>query len=203
MIESIRDFQRGKPGYEGYLSDRVAALPELLRDAGYTTLMSGKWHLGLTPDRWPITRGFTRSYSLLPGAANHYGWEPQLMEGESNPLKRTPVFYVEDDQHIKTKDLGKDFYSTDAFGDKMMQYLRERQENEVQEEKEKPFFAYLAFSAPHWPLQAAEEDVQPYHGRYDEGPEVLRKERLESLKKMGLVPEHGTSLCLSSNQTIT
>jgi len=66
MGESIREFQRGKPGYEGYLNDKVAALPELLKDAGYFTLMSGKWHLGLTPDRYPSRRGFDRSYTLLP-----------------------------------------------------------------------------------------------------------------------------------------
>jgi arylsulfatase A-like enzyme len=66
MIEGIKEFQKGQPGYEGYLNDRVAALPEILRDAGYFTLMSGKWHLGLTPDRYPSKRGFDRSFSLLP-----------------------------------------------------------------------------------------------------------------------------------------
>lgn len=69
MIESIREFQKGQPGYEGYLNDRVAALPELLSDAGYFTLMAGKWHLGLTPERYPSQRGFHRSFSLLPVCA--------------------------------------------------------------------------------------------------------------------------------------
>ena len=69
MIESIREFQKGQPGYEGYLNDRVAALPELLSDAGYFTLMAGKWHLGLTPERYPSQRGFDRSFSLLPVCA--------------------------------------------------------------------------------------------------------------------------------------
>jgi arylsulfatase A-like enzyme len=66
MIEVIKEFQKGQPGYEGYLNDRVAALPEMLRDAGYFTLMAGKWHLGMTPDRYPSKRGFERSFSLLP-----------------------------------------------------------------------------------------------------------------------------------------
>lgn len=70
MIESIQEFQKGKPGYEGYLNDKVAALPELLRDAGYYTFMSGKWHLGLAPERWPVARGFTKSFSLLPVRTN-------------------------------------------------------------------------------------------------------------------------------------
>jgi arylsulfatase len=66
MAESWTGDQKGKPGYEGYLNDRVAPFPELLQAAGYHTLMSGKWHLGLTPERWPCRRGFNRSFSLLP-----------------------------------------------------------------------------------------------------------------------------------------
>lgn len=65
MAEDMQDNQKSQPGYEGYLNDRVAALPEVLQDNGYHTLMSGKWHLGLTPDRWPCRRGFDRSYTLL------------------------------------------------------------------------------------------------------------------------------------------
>jgi arylsulfatase A-like enzyme len=66
MAENVRDFQKGRPGYEGYLNDKVAPLPEVLRDYGYRTYMSGKWHLGLERERWPCSRGFDRSYSLLP-----------------------------------------------------------------------------------------------------------------------------------------
>ena len=66
MAEQVTEFQKGKPGYEGYLNDKVAPLPELLQQAGYKTYMSGKWHLGLTKGRWPADRGFDRSYSLLP-----------------------------------------------------------------------------------------------------------------------------------------
>jgi arylsulfatase len=64
------------PGYEGYLNERVATFPELLRDDGYHTMLSGKWHLGLTKKRSPQARGFERSLALLPGAANHYGYDP-------------------------------------------------------------------------------------------------------------------------------
>lgn len=74
MIESIKEYQKGQPGYEGYLNERVAALPELLKDAGHLTLMSGKWHLGLDREHWPIERGFDRSFALLPGAADRYAW---------------------------------------------------------------------------------------------------------------------------------
>jgi arylsulfatase A-like enzyme len=73
MAETIRahEVYQGHPGYEGVLNDRVAALPEILQDAGYETLMSGKWHLGLTKESSPWGRGFKRSFTLLPGAGNH------------------------------------------------------------------------------------------------------------------------------------
>lgn len=83
--------------------------------------------------------------------------------------------------------MGENFYSTDAFADRLLDYFTDRSnDGELQE---KPFFAYLAFSAPHWPLQAPEEDIACYRGTYDEGPEVLREQRLKNLEKLGLVPE--------------
>lgn len=103
-------------------------------------------------------------------------------------LERTNVFYVEDDKHIKPQDLGENFYSSEAFASKLIDYLGERSTSD--ELKEKPFFAYLPFSAPHWPLQAPKEDIETYSGKYDEGPEVLRQNRLASLKKLGIVAEH-------------
>ncbi|KAF3481703.1 arylsulfatase [Arthroderma uncinatum] len=191
MNESQTEFQRGKPGYEGYLNDRVVALSELLQDAGYQTLMSGKWHLGLDPDRTPQARGFDRSYALLPGAANHYGWEPQLRHrDEKLPalMSHIPSFYVEDDKTIEPKDLGEHFYSTVAFTDKMIGYLEDRTKD-VEGASGKPFFAYLPYSAPHWPLQAPSEDIADYRGVYDEGPEVLRQKRLQKLEELGLIPD--------------
>lgn len=77
--------QRGMPGYEGYLNERVVALPELLHDAGYLTLMAGKWHLGLTPERSPKQRGFERSFAHLPACSNHYAYEPQLQGQDRIP----------------------------------------------------------------------------------------------------------------------
>lgn len=178
MAEALTPELEGKPGYEGYLNDRVVALPELLREAGYQTLMAGKWHLGLKLEQAPHARGFERSFSLLPGAANHYGFEPPYDETTPRILKSTPALYVEDDQFIE--ELPADFYSSDAFGDKLIQYLKERDQS-------RPFFAYLPFSAPHWPLQAPKEVVDKYRGRYDAGPEALRLERLERLKALGLI----------------
>ncbi|WP_137970984.1 arylsulfatase [Pseudomonas sp. F(2018)] len=180
MAEAIAPEQIGQPGYEGYLNERVVALPELLREAGYQTLMAGKWHLGLTPELAPHARGFERSFSLLPGAANHYGFEPPYDESTPGILKSTPALYIEDDQFVEQ--LPEGFYSSDAFGDRLIQYLKER-------DQARPFFAYLPFSAPHWPLQAPAEVVAKYRGHYDAGPEALRQERLQRLKQLGLVAE--------------
>lgn len=186
MAEAIRPEQKGQPGYEGYLNDQVAALPELLHDAGYYTIMSGKWHLGLTPDRFPARRGFEKSFTLLPGAANHYAFEPDIPEEEiPGLLKVTRGLYAENDKYITA--LPEDFYSSDYFTDRLLDYLQDDESR-----AERPFFAYLPFSAPHWPLQAHPEDIAKYKGVYDEGPEVLRQKRLAKIKELGLVGEDAT-----------
>lgn len=176
--------QRGMPGYEGYLNERVVALPELLRDAGYLTLMSGKWHLGLTPERGPKARGFERSFAHLPACSNHYGFEPQLEGGEQLPDFMTMSFialHSEDGEYVKT--LPDDWYSSNGYGDKMLTYLKERKEGG----DERPFFAYLPFTAPHWPLQAPQEYIKHYQRVYDDGPDALRQKRLRKLKDLGMV----------------
>ncbi len=177
MLEVAGPGFRGAPGYEGYLNDRVVALPELLRDAGYLTLMAGKWHLGNTIERSPWARGFERSFALLPGGASHYG---TAGTGGFSPM---PTLYTEDDQFVT---VGEDFYSSDFYADTLLRYFRAR--SEEPEEKPRPFFAYLPFQAPHWPLQAPDESVAAYHGRYDDGPDVLREARLAALRHLGLCP---------------
>ncbi|CAM1507517.1 Fc.00g071580.m01.CDS01 [Cosmosporella sp. VM-42] len=179
--------QRGMPGYEGYLNERVAALPEILRDAGYETLMSGKWHLGLTPERSPKVRGFNRSFAHLPACSNHYAYEPQLQEvGEQSPEFLTMsviALHSEDGEYVKK--LPEGWYSSHGYGDKMLQYLKDWKEDD----DDKPFFAYLPFTAPHWPLQAPQELIKKYRGVYDDGPEALRQKRLQRLKDLGMIPQ--------------
>ncbi len=172
MLEvAVPGFQ-GAPGYEGYLNDRVVALPELLRDAGYLTLMSGKWHLGHTIERSPWARGFERSFALLPAGASHYGG------AAGRGFSPVPTLYTEDDQFVT---VGEDFYSSDSYTDTLLGYFRDRAEDD-----DRPFFAYLPFQAPHWPLQAPDESIAKYRGRYDAGPDALREERLAALKRLGL-----------------
>jgi len=174
MLEVAGPAFHGAPGYEGYLNDRVVALPELLRDAGYLTLMSGKWHLGATIETSPWARGFERSFALLPAGASHYGGRA------ASGFSPIPTLYTEDDQFVT---VGDDFYSSDSYTDKLLQYLRERAPAE-----DRPFFAYLPFQAPHWPLQAPDESIAKYLGRYDAGPDALREERLAALKRLSLCP---------------
>ncbi|CAH0046949.1 unnamed protein product [Clonostachys solani] len=177
--------QRGMPGYEGYLNERVVALPEILHDAGYQTLMAGKWHLGLTPERSPKARGFERSFAHLPACSNHYAYEPQLESGEKSPEFLTMsviALHSEDGEYTK---LPEGWYSSDGYGDKMVQYLKDRKESD----DDRPFFGYLAFTAPHWPLQAPQEYIKKYRGVYDKGPDELRRTRLQSLKDLGMIPQ--------------
>ncbi|KAG5789930.1 hypothetical protein H9Q69_011013 [Fusarium xylarioides] len=174
-----------KPGYEGYLNWKVAALPEILSDAGYLTLMSGKWHLGMTPDVSPSARGFKKSFGFLPGCGNHFNYEPQFEADQDTMLLTSDGFWMENENPVdRKKDLPEDFYSTNFFTDKLLDMLS----NRTKEEKEQPFFSYLAYTAPHWPMQAPQDVIKKYTGKYDNGPDQLRLDRLAKLKKLGLVP---------------
>ncbi|BGO89497.1 hypothetical protein NBRC10512_003957 [Rhodotorula toruloides] len=192
MAETISQNEvfQGKAGYEGMLNQRVAALSEILQDNGYGTYMSGKWHLGMTPDSLPHARGFDRVFGLLPGGGNHYGYEPYLDDG-TPAVKVLPPIYVEDGNFVDHRTFAKPFYSTTTFTNRMLGYLEEH-------DSTKPFFAYLPYTAPHWPLQAPPEIVAKYRGKYDDGPEALRQRRLAALKREGLVDEDVTSLPIVS-----
>ncbi|MBB6193413.1 arylsulfatase [Sphingobium wenxiniae] len=175
MAELLTPEQRGQPGYEGRLNDRVATIAERLRDGGYHTILSGKWHLGQGAGQWPADRGFDRSYVLLPGGDNHFGATTVFHKGAK---------YAEDHQLIQ-RPLGA--YSTDYFTDNLLKLLDENKD------AAKPFFAYLAYTAPHWPLQAPKEVIAKYKGKYDAGYEALREQRIARQKALGLlgdVPAH-------------
>lgn len=162
--------QLGKPGYEGHLTDRVETMAEALRSRGYFTCMAGKWHLGHAAGQLPVDRGFDRSFSMLSGGASHWADNAPLIPGH-------PGVYIEDAQLIETLPL--DFYSSKNYADKIIEYTNP--------EKEKPFFAYLAFTAPHNPLHAPDEYIAHHKGRYDGGWEELQAERFERMKTMGII----------------
>lgn len=176
--------QRGMPGYEGYLNSKVVALPEILKEEGYHTVMSGKWHLGLTKQRSPYARGFDRSLALLPACSNHYDYIPDV-ELPKFLEKSVIALHMEDDHYVDR--LPEGWYSSDGYGDRMLQYLKEWKE--TPQLQEKSFFAYYPFSAPHWPLQAPRKYMDHYRGVYDGGPEALRQQRLKRLIELGMIPE--------------
>ncbi|AUW59368.1 arylsulfatase [Sphingobium sp. SCG-1] len=176
MAELIAPNQKGKPGHEGYLSPNVASLAELLSANGYRTLQSGKWHLGLTPAQDPTARGFQHSFVMLQGAHNHFG-----ADLTTDPAKPGATYRADG----KTQNaLPANFYSSDTFAGKLIEQLRNTSKGA---EGKKPFFAYLTFTAPHWPLQAPKEDIAKYKGRYDAGFEVLRAARLKRQAELGLI----------------
>lgn len=157
-------------GYAGSLSTEVPTLAEHLKDRGYATGIFGKWHLASetkTPsETWPTRRGFDEFRGILPGATSYY--RPPLMQGEER---------VADDQ------LDDDFFLTDDITASGVDFVRRHGATDH------PYFLFMTYTAPHWPLHAAEEDIQKYRGRFAGGWDAARLERLRRLKVSGLLPE--------------
>ncbi len=172
MAEDLSPNQKGNPGYEGYLNFQVAALSELFLDAGYNTYMTGKWHLGLTDETSPAARGFEKSYTLLQGGAGAFANMVPIVG---------PGIALYQENGKKLEELPEDFYSTRFYTDRMQEYIS------ADLEDGEPFFAYLAYTSPHWPLQAPQESIARYKGVYDAGYDVLLSQRLQNLKDLGLV----------------
>ena len=172
MSEGLFPNQIGEPGYEGHLSDRVVSMATLLRDTGYFTCMSGKWHLGEEVEHDPYNKGFQKAYTMLQGGASHFDTE-WMMYANYTPIYRENGVRV----HVP-----KGFYSTEFYTDKIMEYIDSRDAG-------KPFFAYLSYTAVHDPIHVPDKWLDKYKGRYDKGYEALRKERLNSLQKLGFIPE--------------
>jgi len=158
--------------YQGYLNDKCGTIAEVLKRAGYHTLMSGKWHVGETRPHWPVDRGFDRYYGLISGGANYFDITKSKRPGI---LRR---FAIDDKPHIPPKE---NFYITDAFTENAVRFL-DRYGRE-----EKPFFLYVAYTAPHWPLHALPEDIAKYKRKYLQGWDALRKERYARMIKMGII----------------
>lgn len=161
----------------GQMQDCVT-IAEVLRQAGYRTLMTGKWHA----DPLPTTRGFDRYYGMADGCSNY--WNPgKPRPGEPAPVhKHFPRRYAIDGKVYQPfTPTDPDFFTTDAFTDHALAYLDQYgQEN-------RPFFLYVAYKAPHYPLQAWPEDIAKYKGKYMKGWDALRRERHQRLIDLGLV----------------
>lgn len=169
----ITEQQQGKPGYKGRLSLKVKTIAELLRDANFRTYMAGKWHLGEALKHGPSQRGFSRSFALIPGGGSHHT--------KTFPLHpKEPIIYRRDGHRINK--LPADFYSTRSYTDELLTWL------DRDKDSEQPFFAYLAYTAPHDPLHAPGDYVKKYKNHYTEGFENLRKKRFEGMKLEGITP---------------
>jgi arylsulfatase A-like enzyme len=173
MSELIEPWHVGKPGYEGHLNNRVVSLAEVLRDGGYHTYMAGKWHLGHAEGQLPYDRGFERTFSLMNGGASHWNDMSPLFESDV-------IHYTKNGQYLES--LPGDFYSSRSYADFLIDSIRENRGDG------QPFFAYLAFAAPHDPMHAPEPWKSKYKGQYVEGYEVLRHKRVEGSKRAGVFP---------------
>lgn len=163
------EYNYGVPEYQGKLSSNTITIAEVLRESGYSTMMSGKWHLSFhDKNQWPMQRGFDKFYGFIAGAGNYF--KP---EAPRNIYEGNKIIDIIDE----------DYYTTDNFTDKAIEYI----DTAKYKNKEKPFFLYLAYNAPHWPLQAPKEDVDKYRGKYILGWENLRLQRYNRMKEMGLI----------------
>jgi arylsulfatase A-like enzyme len=156
-------------GYTDNLSKNAVTMAELFKKAGYATYMTGKWHIAkdMKPNgdksNWPLQRGFQRYFGTLNGSGSYY--DPGTLI--SNNTFVAPY---------------KDFYYTRAITDTTVKFIQEHP-------KQQPFFFYVAYTAAHWPLHAPENDVKKYKGVYDKGWDVMREQRFNKLKKLGIISD--------------
>lgn len=167
----ILTYDSGPEGYAGNLNQSCATIAEVLKTAGYRTYLSGKWHVSsnlIQPtDSWPLQRGFDKFFGTIIGAGSFY---------DPNTLTRG-----NDNAEHEARQPG--FFYTDAISDEAVKMLRTHQ----QQHADDPFFQYVAYTAPHWPLHAHDEDIARYKGRFDAGWDTLREQRLENLVRWGIL----------------
>jgi arylsulfatase len=162
---------RGEDGYRGDLNNRCVTIAEVLRAAGYRTAMTGKWHVTkfVNPPNdeqkfnWPRQRGFEHYFGIIQGGADYFHPYPLTCENE----------------HVQP---GAGFYTTDAFVDNAIRFVDTGDQT-------KPFFLYLAFNAPHFPLMAPQEEIATFRGKYAAGWDRLRERRHAKQIELGVVDE--------------
>jgi arylsulfatase len=170
----ILTYDSGPEGYAGNLNHRCVTIPQVLKASGYRTYMSGKWHVASSltkpTDTWPLQRGFDEFFGTIIGAGSFY--DPNtLTRGNDN---------VEHEAHAPG------WFYTDAISDQAVAYI----DAHAREHAGTPFFEYVAYTAPHWPLHAHDDDIAKYKGRFDAGWDALREARLEKLVASGILQPH-------------
>jgi len=169
----VRDAKAG-PGYAGDLSRQAVTIAEVLKGAGYRTGMVGKWHVARShtmEDRsnWPVQRGFDSFYGTIRGFGSFY--DPETLTRQSTFIS------PENDPEYRPDS----YYYTDAISDNAVAFLR------AGAKSGDPFFFFFAYTAAHWPLQAPDAEIRKYKGVYDQGYDVIRRARVERLRKLGLM----------------
>lgn len=182
MPETMPPEHQGQPGYAGVLNDNAITLATMLKDNGYHTYITGKWHLGKTPDKLPGQRGFERSFIQADSGTDNWENRPYMMLYDR-------TYWFEQDQEVG---LPEDYYSSKFFVDKAIDYIGSDGKGG------KPFFAYIGFQANHIPLQAPREFVDKYRGKYDSGWSALRAARRDRAADLGLVPRGANVATLAS-----
>lgn len=172
MHEFLTEEQQGKPGYEGYLNKDVVTIVELIREAGYRTYMTGKWHLGRDEGFRPHDRGFDRTYVLLDGAADNYS---DMSAGHV----AGPVAWFAENGELVDRPAG--VHSNELYVDKLIEMLDGEQKGD------QPFFAYLSLQTAHWPHQAPKAFVDKYRGIYAAGWDAIRAQRVGQLVSLGIL----------------
>ncbi len=172
MVRHTDQKERPKGSFQGFLGEKSVTIAEVLKDEGYYTSMSGKWHVGEEKKHWPMNRGFNDYYGLISGAANYFDITKQAKKG------RERHFANGMEEHIP-KD--KDFYMTNAITNHAVKTIENRKG------EKSPFFMYVAYTAPHWPLHALPEDIKKYQGHYDIGWDSIKSQRYKRMKQLGIV----------------
>jgi arylsulfatase A-like enzyme len=162
---------RKDPAYQGYLNNNCVTIAEALKGNGYNTYMAGKWHVGTAQEHWPVKRGFDHYFGLIDGAGSYFR--------PTHPYRPNQHLTVAlDDQPYTPSD---NFYATDAYAGYAVKYIKDNKSTG------KPFFLYMAFTAPHWPLNALPEDIAKYKGKFMAGWDKLREERFNRMKQLGII----------------
>ena len=164
-------YQEGS--YQGFLNKQCVTLAEVLRTAGYSTYMSGKWHVGERQEHWPLQRGFDKYFGLISGACSYF-------EIPKDPPLRTMAY-----GNKSWTPPAEGFYMTDAISDSAVAFLKSHNRTK----RDNPFFMYIAYTAPHWPLHALDEDIKKYDGIYDKGWDSIRNERYRKMVRLGIIGE--------------
>ncbi len=180
-------YQNRGRGYLGYLNDRCVTFAEALRPAGYQTLMAGKWHVGHAPGQWPTDRGFEHFYGIHIHIDSYFKVLPNCPVFHDGQLAIPPTANPPNTLHPD-----KEWYATDVFTDWALKFLDEA-------DRDQPFLLYLAHNAPHFPLEAPEENIAHFKGKYLGGWGRLREERLARMKQLGIVASD-TPLSPSENE---